>query len=136
MGDGAIVHVILNRDNKSMPYNNQHLHAGDRLRYEIVLPPGKQGYATLLGIEGMKVWSVIPQESSHEPYAVKGTAWLPGSVEIESGGLPVLLWLFVREDKFSIQELINEVKTHKITQNGATDIHGLRHRLNIMVGAP
>ena len=127
MGDAPVVRLQIMR-NEQLVDDSQPI-AGDRLQYEVTMPPGEQGYAMVVAAEGDRVFSVLP-ENGH-PVEISDVEWIPGSIAFEPGGV-VHLYLFVRSEPFVPQTLVDEVREALVVGGG--DVQppsGLVHRMTV-----
>lgn len=127
MGDAPVFRLQILR-NEQLVDDSQPI-AGDRLQYEVTMPPGEQGYAMVIAAEGDRVFSVLPEDG--HPVEVSDAEWIPGSIAFEPGG-EVHLYLFVRSEPFTAQMLIDEVRETFIVGGGNVQPpSGLVHRMTV-----
>ncbi|MCP4598927.1 MAG: hypothetical protein GY847_00025 [Proteobacteria bacterium] len=136
MGSPVAAKVYLKRDGQSQLLDKQTPIPGDRLRFEVIVPPGKKMHAVLVATEGNRTSSILPDRPESGPYPVSGAKLLPGSVEVERGGGTVILRLIVRSEPFRIDELLKEVASKAGPSSEKPEISGLVHRLVVEPGSP
>lgn len=110
MGQTLAVEVFVKRGEKTSPFTGQSLEAFDQLRFKLSLPEGQRGFATLLALEGERVFALLPKGDDLAPIPVEGETFLPGSVVVEAGELPVDLFLVFRPETYRIADALVELK--------------------------
>lgn len=137
MGGTPVVQIYVDRNGNTQTINELKPIARDRLRYRITLSPGKRAYAVLVGVEGNEVLPLLPNRTDSAPFPVLGETFLPGSVEIEPGNEASILLLIIREQRFVVGDVLNEVKK---AAEGASldkiDVVGVVNRLQISPSLP
>jgi hypothetical protein len=136
MGSTPAIEVYLNRNGITQTINDLKPIVGDRLRYKITLPPGKQGYAALVGIEGRSVLPLLPGRGDSDPFFVSGERLLPGSVEIEPGNNSTSLILIVREKPFAMGDIVKEVEKSITVSPDDVSVPGIVNRIQTNTGLP
>ena len=131
MGSDLVVRLHVLRDGSVLTEVNPAV--GDQVRYEVVLPPGMEGYAAVVGVEQGQAFVVLPEDE--HPALVANATFLEGSIDLQPGGGVVQLLLFVRPELFSIVVLIDEVERAVEAANDEWP-EGLAHELNVDLGQP
>ena len=102
---------------------------GDRLQYEVTMPPGEIGYGMVIAAEGERVFVVLPEDG--RPAELSDVSRVPGSVAFEPGGV-IQLYLFVRAEPFSARTVVDEVhETFVVGGGGTQQLDGLVHRMTV-----
>jgi hypothetical protein len=135
-GSTPAIEIYLNRNGQTQTINELKPIAGDRLRYKITLPPGRQAYAALIGIEGTSAFPMLPGRVDSEPFMISGESLLPGSVEIEPGNQSTVLVLIVRQQRFTVEGLIREIRDASKVSVDDFKVAGIVHRLRTTPGLP
>lgn len=131
MGSDVVVQLHVLRDDSILLGENPVV--GDRVRYEVVLPPETEGYAAVIGIEQGQAFWVLPEDG--QPAFVTDATILEGSVDLQPGGGVVQLLLFVRPELFSSVTILDEVEHSLEATNGEWPV-GLAHELSVDLGQP
>ncbi len=131
-GGAAVVRVYLDRAGQRSLLGEQRPLAGDRLRYEITLPPGRRAYAALVALENGRALPVLPASRAAPPFEIAGTSLLPGAAALE-GGAPARLLLVIRPAPFAIDSLLAEIES--AARQGRTP-DGVAHELVLGPEAP
>lgn len=131
-GAAAVVRVYLEREGQRALLGDHRPRPGDRLRYEIALPPGQRAYAALVALESARALPVLPASRAAPPFEIAGTSFLPGSAALE-GGAPARLLLVIRPAPFAIDSLL--VEAEFAVRQGRT-LEGVAHQLLLDPEAP
>lgn len=131
-GGAAVVRVYLDREGQRSLLLDHIPRPGDRLRYEITLPPGQRAYAALVALEDGRALPVLPPSSAAPPFEVAGTSLLPGAAALESGA-PARLLLVLRPVPFAIGSLLAEVE---LSARQGRHPDGVAHELGFAPEAP
>ena len=135
MGGAQQIRVYLERPGEPANPLETQPRVGDRLRFEVVLPPGRTGYAALVALDGGRAQAVLPADPLHPPFPVSGSTLLPGSAAVEPGGGRVQLVLVVRETPFQLAALLQELQ--QADREGTLQgILGLAYSLAVDLDAP
>ena len=103
--------------------------AGDRLQYEVTMPPGEVGYAMVIAWQGDYVFPVLPEDGI--PAEASDVGWIPGSVTFEPGGV-VRLFVFVRPEPYTALDLVGEVREAYVEpERVVNEPSGLVHRMTV-----
>jgi hypothetical protein len=86
--------------------------AGDNLRVNVIVPEGETHYASLVALSDGAASILLGDPSSPaDPHAARGPFRFPGTLSLRPGGGLVRLIVVVREDRFTVAELLREAET-------------------------
>ncbi len=134
-GAKAAVNIYLKREGSVSILKEPDFRNGDQLRYEVILPPGRGGFAALVALEEGEIFPVLPTSAAADPFPITSGTPLPGSVIVEKGGTLTRLMLFVRSESFEIDSLLSRIDTG-LRQQKPPDVLeklGLVHDLEVEV---
>jgi hypothetical protein len=131
-GDAAVVRVVLEREGQRSLLGDIRPRPGDRLRFEIALPPSRRAWTALVAIENGRALPVLPPSREDPPFEIRGSGWLPGSAAVVAGP-PARLMLVLRPAPFSLASLLAEVEQ---AEHAGRAPEGLAHELLLDGEAP
>jgi anti-sigma factor RsiW len=133
MGAPAVVRVHVLRDGVTSLLEGAP-RPGDRLRWEVSLPPGIRGHVAVIGVEGARAFPVLPPGAAEDAFPLDGSGLLPGSVEVDAAGPATRLLLVVRAQPFRAGDLAEEAA--RSLGNAAEILPGTAAELSTAGGPP
>ena len=128
MGATATATVYVQHETDVSILQGQRVDAGDKVMFEVTLPPPKKGFVALIASEkGGIVTPVLPSLADDAAYEMTGTFRLPGAISSIAGDQPTRLLLVTRDAPFVIRDLLVEVRDLEVGK----EIEGLVREVEI-----